>query len=337
MPRKLNALAIALLAAFPLVSGPAAHAADVAPGAGKTVIPAAQSNDPEEMFQTYLVGMGLQELGYKVQEPVVAQMQAAFVAVASGDASYYPAFWDPLHSSFLENLGGSSKVSTVGSVVSDSIQGYLIDKKTADAHGIKTIEQLKDPALAKLFDAEGSGKATLYGCDPGWGCERVIEHQLDTYGLRNTVAHKQGSYTALIGDAIERIKAGKPTLYYTWTPLWLSSVLVPGKDVVWLTVDKTALPAEQAKATTTVPGIGNLGFPVNDQRVLVNAAIAKNNPVAMKWFDSIRIPIEDVNAENLLMHKGEKSDADIKRHAETWKAAHQAQWDDWLRDARAAK
>lgn len=335
MPKKSHAFAIALLVA-PLAGGPAAHAADAAPGAGKTVIPAAQSNDPEEMFQTFLVGMGLQDLGYKVQEPIVAQMQAAFVAVASGDATYYPAFWDPLHSSFLANLG-SSKVSTLGSVVSDSIQGYLIDKKTADAHGIETIEQLKDPAIAKLFDTEGSGKATLYGCDPGWGCERVIEHQLDAYGLRSTVAHKQGSYAALIGDAIERIKAGKPTLYYTWTPLWLSSVLVPGKDVVWLTVDKTALPAEQAKATTTVPGIGNLGFPVNDQRVLVNAAFAKTNPAALKWFETIHVPIEDVNAENLLMHKGEKSDADIKRHAETWRAAHQAQWDAWLKEARAAK
>jgi glycine betaine/proline transport system substrate-binding protein len=48
--------------------------------------------------------MGLQELGYKVEEPVVAQMQAAFVAVASGDATYYAAFWDPLHNSFLANL-----------------------------------------------------------------------------------------------------------------------------------------------------------------------------------------------------------------------------------------
>ncbi|MER9357571.1 hypothetical protein NKI61_30590 [Mesorhizobium sp. M0514] len=83
----------------------------------------------------------------------------------------------------------------------------MIDKKTADAHGIKVIEQFADPAIVKLFDADGSGKAALYGCDPGWGCERVIEHQLDAYNLRKTVKHKQGSYTAIIGDAIERINS----------------------------------------------------------------------------------------------------------------------------------
>ncbi len=336
MPRIAATLAIAALSLTPFLSGPAAQAAETLPGAGKTVIPASQSNDPEELFQTDLVGMGLQDLGYKVEQPVVAQMQAAFVAVANGDATYYAAFWDPLHNSFLAHLGAGT-VATVGTIVRNSIQGYLIDKKTADAYHIKTIEQFKDPTIAKLFDTDGSGKATLYGCDPGWGCERVIEHQLDAYGLRNTVTHKQGSYFAIIGDAIERIKAGKPTLYYTWTPLWLSSVLQPGKNVTWLTVDKTSLPADQANAVTVVPGIGNLGFPVNQQRILVNAAFLKDNPAARKWFEEINIPIADINAENLLMHQGQDKDADIMRHAVTWKAAHQAEWDAWIKDAKAAK
>jgi glycine betaine/proline transport system substrate-binding protein len=331
-----TSLAIAALSALPFLSVSVTHAAETLPGAGKSVTPAIQSGDPQTTFQTYLVDMGMQDLGYKVEEPVVAQMQAAFVAVANGDATYFSAFWDPLHNTFLPNLG-TDKVSVVGLIVANSIQGYLVDKKTADAHGIKTIEQFKDPNIAKLFDTEGDGKATLYGCDPGWGCERVIEHHLDAYGLRNTVTHKQGSYSAIIGDAIERVKSGKPTLYYTWTPLWLNSVLVPSKDVVWLTVDKTELPAEQANANTTVPGIGNVGFSVNNQRILVNAAFLKDNPAAKKWFEEINIPIEDINAENLAMHNGEDKDSDIKRHADAWKASHQAQWDAWIKDAKAAK
>jgi glycine betaine/proline transport system substrate-binding protein len=319
---------------FTNVSG--AYAAETLPGAGSSVTPTIQAGDPQETFQTYLVDMGMQDLGYKVEEPVIAQMQAAMVAVANGDATYFAGYWDPLHSSFIPNLG-ADKVSIEGLLVANSIQGYLVDKKTAEAHGIKTIEQFKDPDIAKLFATESDGKATLYGCDPGWGCERVIEHQLDAYGLRNTVTHKQGSYSAIIGDAIERVKAGKPTLYYTWTPLWLSSVLVPGKDVIWLTVDKTELPAEQANAKTTVPGIGNLGFSVNNQRILVNTAFLKNNPAAKKLFEEITIPVEDINAENLAMHNGEDKDSDIKRHADAWKAAHQAQWDAWINAAKAAK
>jgi glycine betaine/proline transport system substrate-binding protein len=44
------------------------------------------------------------------------------------------------------------------------------------------------------FDADGDGKADLAGCIPGWGCERVIEHELTEYGLRDTVTHNQGEY-----------------------------------------------------------------------------------------------------------------------------------------------
>src|SRR5262245_50058442 len=118
--------------------------ADDLPGKGVTVKPIVQQGITEELFQTYLVGMGLEELGYKVEAPAVAAMQAAFVAVAGGDATYYAAFWNPLHLSFQEKLGGEEKLPMLGTLVTNSIQGYLIDKKTADAYHIKTIDQLKD-------------------------------------------------------------------------------------------------------------------------------------------------------------------------------------------------
>ncbi len=127
--------------------------------------------------------------------------------------------------------------STAKGVYSDNAaQGYLIDKKTAEAHNITNIAQLQDPKIAKLFDADGDGKADLTGCNPGWGCEAMIEHHLDAYKLRDTVTHQQGTYSALIADTITRYKSGKPMLYYTWTPYWVSNELKPGKDVVWLEV-----------------------------------------------------------------------------------------------------
>ncbi len=70
-------------------------------------------------------------------------------------------------------------------------QGYLIDKKTADQYKITNIAQLKDPKIAKLFDTNGDGKADLTGCNPCWGCEGAINHQLAAYGLTNTVTHNQ--------------------------------------------------------------------------------------------------------------------------------------------------
>ena len=165
----------------------------------------------------------------------------------------------------------------------------------------------------------------------------MIEHHLDAYGLRDTVEHKQGGYFAIIPDAIERIKNGEPTLYYTWTPLWVSAVLRPGHEVSWLTVQNTELPEAEAGANTTVEGVGNLGFSVNDQMVIANTDFLDENPSARKFFELVQIPIEDINAENLLVNEGENSEEDIKGHAADWIAAHQAQWDEWIAEAKAAQ
>ena len=292
----------------------------------------------EELFQTYIVGMGLEELGYEVEEPTVAQMQASFVAVANGDATYYPALWWPLHKVFWEQQGGDASWQRVGTLVENSLQGYLIDKATADAHGITTLDQLKDPELAKLFDIDNNGMADLYGCETGWGCERVIEHQLDAYGLRDTVEHRQGGYFAIIPDAVERIRGGQSTLYYTWTPLWLSGVLRPGHEVTWLTVPFTSLPDGRTdEDSTTVEGIGNLGFAVNTQHVIANTAWLDENPAAGKWFELLEIPIGDINAQNMLVNEGEKSDEQIRQHARDWIEANRVQWDSWIAEAKATQ
>ncbi len=49
----------------------------------------------------------------------------------------------------------------------------------------------------------------------GWGCEAVINHQIDAYGLSKTVTHNRGNYAAMMADTIARYKEGKPVLYYT--------------------------------------------------------------------------------------------------------------------------
>ena len=113
---------------------------------------------------------------------------------------------------------------------------------------------------------DGNGKADLAGCNPGWGCEKVIEHHLDAYKLRDTVEHKQGQYSAIIANTIARYNEGKPILYYTWTPYWVSGVLVPGKDVVWMQVPFSSLPGERKNVDTSLPDGSNYGFQPNRRR-----------------------------------------------------------------------
>ena len=328
-----KAIAIGTAAGIALFAGASAGAG--MPGEGVKVRPII-NHTTEELFQTYIVGRGLEALGYELEELKFAQVQLAQVAVAQNDADYYPSHWYPLHKAFHEESGGDAKMQKVGVLIEGALQGYLIDKKTADEKGIKLLDQLKDPETAKLFDVNGDGIADLYGCEPGWGCERVIEHQLTAYGLRDTVSHQQGGYFAIIPDAIERIRAGNPTLYYTWTPMWLSGVLRPDRDVSWLNVPYTDHPAGVSEEQTTVEGLGNLGFAVNTIHVIANTAFLEANPAAKKWFELVKVSNNDVSAQNHKVFEGEQSEADIQRHVDEWIAANQTDWDAWLAEAMKA-
>ena len=205
--RRLSAL---LLAALTLSTGLAMAQPASAELPGKGVkVQALQGPLAEETFQTMLVNRALEQLGYEPRPIKEVAYPTAHIAIGNGDATYLAVHWDPLHHDYYDNAGGDAKLLRTGQYAGPAAQGYLIDKATADKYRITSIDQLRDPALAKLFDHDGDGKADLTGCDPGWGCEAMIEHHMDGYKLRSTVKHVQGSYSALIADTIGRYQRGE--------------------------------------------------------------------------------------------------------------------------------
>jgi glycine betaine/proline transport system substrate-binding protein len=305
------------------------------PGKGVTVLPL-KSNLAEETFQTVLVMKALEKLGYTVKPYEEVDYPLAHIAVANGDATLIANHWNPHHSEFYKAAGGDAKLSRKGVYSAGAVQGYLIDKKTADQYKITHFDQLKDPKLAKLFDTDGDGRANIVGPNAGWGGEAVLAHQIKAFGLEKTVQYTQGNYTALISDTIARYKAGKPVLYYAWTPHWLSNVLVPGKDAVWLQVPRSAMPGVQAGTDTKLPNGRNYGFPLNNQYIVANKQWVAKNPAAGKLFEVMNVPIADISAQNRLLQDGQNKPADIERHVNGWIKANQKTFDGWIEQAKAA-
>ncbi len=307
------------------------------PGAGIKVRSSAPTTTAG-LFVTEVISIGLEKLGYQTEAIKQLSIPVAHAAVGNGDLELYGVHWEKLHKGFFEQSGGEQKLERVGLLVANTSQGYLIDKKTAEQYNISTIDQLKQPELAKLFDSDGDGKANLTGCDAGWGCELVIEHQLDAYELRDTVEHDQGQYDALMADTVTRYGQGQPILYYTWLPSWSASVLKPNQDTVWLEVPFTSLPESQKNLTqqdTSIEG-KNLGFAVDQVRVVANKTFLDANPSAKRLFELISISIEDVNAQQKLAQDGENRSEDIRRHAEEWVEKNQQQFDSWVETAKEA-
>jgi len=282
-------------------------------------------------------------LCYEVREPDTLENVDFYIFAAQGDVDFWANGWFPLHDRLLDFEQVGDAVRPVGfQAKGGALQGYLVDKTTADELGITNLGDLKDPEIAKAFDRDGDAKADLVGCNVEWACEKVIQHHLEVYELSETVNHVQGDYSTLASDAIERYAAGESILLYTWTPNWTVSELLIGEDVVWLAVPFSAVP-DEPEANTEAESIAgcqetpcNMGFEPNDIRVVANAAFLEANPAAATLFELAEIPLQDIAAQNVLMREGENSEEDIRRHAEEWIENNPDQVDSWLTAARAA-
>jgi glycine betaine/proline transport system substrate-binding protein len=335
LARRLLALALGGLLALGATPHAAARDENDRPGEGVSVQPL-KSSLAEEAFQTLLVMRALEALGYTVAPMKDLEPATEHLAIANGDATFMANHWSLLHADFYRNSGGDEKLVRKGVYSDNAVQGYLIDRKTAEQYGITRLDQLKDPAIAKLFDTDGDGKADLAGCNPGWGCELAIESHLDAYGLRDSVTHRQGNYAALIADTLSRFRQGRPVVYYTWLPYWVSAVLQPGADVVWLQVPFSSSMGKDGTVDTQLPNGRNYGFRANRQQIVANRSFVEANPAAGKLFEVMSVPVTDINAQNLRMNEGANSQSDIERHADGWIAAHREVFDDWLTQARNA-
>ena len=277
-------------------------------------------------FQAEIYKQALEKMGYKVSGPTVMKPQVFYVAAAAGDVDLWVNGWFGTHDGYIAESRG--KVKAVGTVVKKGgLQGYLIDKKTADKFGIKSVLDIKKHA--KQFDSNNDGKADMVSCPPGWGCEKVIAKHFDELGLADYINRVQADYSASMADIISKYKNGKSVLFYTWTPNWTVGTLKLGEDIVWIDVPYSG--TKSVSVPNATKSKINMGFGADDIRPAANVDFLKANPKVEKMLKKASIPLADIAAQNLLMNKGEKSERAIKKHADAWIKANQSKFDSWIK------
>ena len=276
-------------------------------------------------FQAEIYKKALEKMGYKVSGPTVMKPQVFYVAAAAGDMDLWVNGWFENHNTYVNEAMG--KVKPVGYVVEKGgLQGYLIDKKTADKFNIKSIMDIKKHA--KEFDINNDGKADMVACPPGWGCEKIITKHFEELGLGEFINPLKADYSASMADTISRYKNGKSILFYTWTPNWSVGTLKLGEDVVW--IEAPFSDTKEVKVPNATKSKLNMGFAVNDIRAAANVDFLKANPKVEKMLKKASIPLADIAEQNLKMNAGEKSEKAIKKHAEDWIKANQSTFDSWI-------
>ena len=286
----------------------------------------AKANWDTGYFQAEVYKQALEKMGYTVAEPKAMKPSVFYLAAAAGDLDLWVNGWFGTHDTYIKEAKG--KVKAVGNVMpKGGLQGYLIDKKSADKFGIKTVMDIKQHA--KQFDSDGDGKADMVACPPGWGCEKKITKHFDELGLGDFINQVKADYSASMADAIAKFKNGKSVLFYTWTPNWTVGALELGKDIVWIEVPYSETKA--IKVANATKSKINMGFNADDIRPAANVDFLKANPKIEKMLKKASIPLADVAAQNMKMNKGEKSEREIKKHASAWIKANQSTFDGWLK------
>lgn len=347
-----------LTAPAPVMGDSAITAADPAlPGLGFAVRPG-RASWSTGYFQAAVYSALLEELGYEVTDPALHEYPPvdAYVAMANGDFDFWANGWYNQHYTWHDQQlddgtrAGNHLVVIGEEMLAGGLEGLVITKSVADEHSIESLAQINDdPALAALFDVDGNGIGDIFGCPESWTCDDLIDEMLQLNGWTNLEQVKAG-YAGMVANSIARVQAGEPVLQYTWSPSGYLSSLVPGTGVLWVSLGSNdavldgstasgvdfsaAAPAALGDACTGDPCW--LGWEAADVLITANADFAAANPAAVALFEIVRLPVEDVSAQNARYDAGENTESDVRRHAAEWIAANRSLVDGWLSHAEKA-
>lgn len=343
--------ALFLLLAAGCAATPEEWAADLGPPEGQPTrdetVTMARADWDTGWMQAAIYQQLLEELGYEVADPSEETYapETFYPLLARRDVDLWANGWFPLHTPFLERelVTGyrlDLPVEPVGTqVAAGALQGYLVDMATAERLAITSMGDFTRPEVAQAFDHDGDGRADLYGCNEGWGCNLTIAEHIDAHDWGASVEQVVGDYDELIAEVRERIDAGEPALFYTWTPNWTIEVLEPGTDVVWL--ESAPLPGQEA--ATSVSGLEGcagedpceLGWEVNDIRAVANSDFLDEHPTIRRLLEAVEIPQGDIAEQNSRMAGAERyTEEQIDDDAAAWIAENRSLVDQWLSAAR---
>lgn len=251
-----------------------------------------------------------------------------FEAMDSGAMQVHPEVWLPnqqnLHDTYVKEKG--TVVMNPNGV--EAFQGMCVDKATADANGIKAIEDLTNPDIAALFDTNGDGKGELWIGAPGWASTNVEKIRAKSYGYDQTFDLTEIDETVAYAGLDTAIKNGKPWAGFCYTPHYvfalheLQVLKEPPHDAAkWKVIQPTDDPDWLAKSEAGVawdPAYLHIHYA---------KSLEESNPDVAKLLGNMKFTTEEVSAMTFALVIDKKEPADF---AKAWVKEHEDQVLDWL-------
>ena len=94
------------------------------------------------------------------------------------------------------------------------VPSYMADQ-------VKSVDDLRKPEVAAMFDKDGNGKGEYWAGDAGWKSTRMWQVKFKSYGLSDLWEAEILPDATFKGQLKAAINREKPILFYYWTPEWV--------------------------------------------------------------------------------------------------------------------
>ena len=312
-------------------------------------------------IQAEIVRQIMQQAGFDVSDPSTIELgpSNAYTAMAEGSCDFWANSWYPGHFSWFENelpdgsLVGDYVEAVPGLFEDSGVQGFLITKSWAEDNNISTMDQInRDESLWSQLDSDGNGKGEILGCPESWTCDDIIENQI-AWGngdeAWDNLEETKAGYEGLFAEMVNRVNADEPGILYTWSPASYLTVLVPGVNVLWLSVEAvlgTQNPLGKTGGENHQQGEGftafgadmctqpcQLGWEAADIQVSMRTDRLDENPFLRNLFPLIRPSILDISFLQVDQTDGDGSQQHVVDLATAWMADNADSVDSWIAEA----
>ena len=251
-----------------------------------------------------------------------------FAGMSDGSMHVHPEAWLPNLMALHDRYVIREKSVVLSDKAIPAEQGICVTKHTADDLNVRRIEDLSDPAKAKVFDTNGDGLGELWIGDSTWSSTRIEKVRAQSYGHAHTMQLLEAEETVAMAAIDAAVAVERPIAFYCYAPHHVFSlhevvfleepphdprkwkILDPDKDQDWLTKSD----AKVAWATSFL-------------HVAYSSELARQQPEAARLLSSIELDVDTISE---MTYAVVVDGIEPEVFAADWVAKNSARVDEWL-------
>lgn len=317
---KLRKLVTALICATGLSVSSIASAADVIIGVPNWPSVAATADILKRIIEDNL---GLEVELQSASNPII------FEAMDTGRMHVHPEVWLPNQQNLHDKYVVDRKTVLMNEYGVPSSPGEMcVTDTTAERTGIKNIQELADPDMAKNFDTDGDGMGNIWIGAPGWASTNVEKIRAKSYGYDVTMNLDVMDETLALANVDAAVANNTNIVFMCYTPHHMFSLynLIPLTEPAydpdkWVVIQPTDDPDWLEKSSAPV------AWDTASLHIMFASALAEEQPEVAELLSSIQFTPDQLAEMTLAVVVEKVSTPDF---AEMFVAENADLVDSWL-------